>query len=119
MKLSKEKLESRVTYKIIPHPEYMSVRGNLIDSGDPEQDKEDEDAVIADIESGNEWAWCCVEVKCEYMCFSASSYLGGCSYKSEGDFINGGYYDDMKHEAFAELCEKLEASIKELEGVSE
>ena len=116
----KEKLKSLVTYKITPLPEDMPIRGNLIVSGDPEQDRKDEDSVIADLDSGNDWAWCCVEVKCEYRNFSASVYLGGVSCKSEKDFKRGGdYYDDMKLEAFSELCEKLETAIKELEEVSE
>ena len=119
MKLSKEKLKSLVTYKITPLPEDIPVRGNLVYSGDPDLDREDEDAVIADLEIGNDWAWCCVEVKCEYMGFSGSAYLGGCSFKSEEHFLKDGYYLDMQIEAFSELCEKLETVIKELKKVSE
>jgi hypothetical protein len=49
----------------------------------------------------NVWHWADVEVLAEYQdidgkIYTASEYLGGCSYSSRPDFVmTSGYYDDM------------------------
>ena len=88
-------IRALISFEIIILPEETIIEGNLIDSGDDNQDKLDEKTVIDDLLSGNQWAWCNVEVRGEYLGLSASDYLGCCSYKSEQDFKTGGYYTDM------------------------
>jgi hypothetical protein len=88
--------------------EDMGVRGNYVASGDDEQDKEDEDEIIRDYESGNLWAWCVAHVTVRpkdgrLATFSGDDYLGGCSYANEQDFKEGGYYEDMVNTALSEL----------------
>jgi len=87
----------------------VPVRGNAIVSGDDDLDKEVEDEILERLETGDLWAWCTVKVTAEWEAedgriFSGEDYLGGCSYRDEEDFTEpGGYYDDMKEQAYAEL----------------
>jgi hypothetical protein len=94
----------------------------------PDDDFEDPETlawVKRQIAQGNEWGWCCVEVVAELDGnFSGYDYLGGCSYESEENFKNDGYYEDMQHVALADLeCvlaaaaqhgSEAEARLKEL-----
>lgn len=96
------KISSEVEIDIIVHQELMPLRGNYISSGDNAYDTEQEDKILADLE-WNEWAWCHVEVKGTWHGIQASAHLGCCSYESEKDFIEGGYYDDMKYQVVQEL----------------
>lgn len=84
-------------FKIECEPETQSVRGYFGYDTEAEN-KEAENAILAQLESGNEWAWCSVRVYFEFsdgqrLC---SDWLGCCSYASEADFRdNSGYFDDM------------------------
>lgn len=63
-------------------------------------DEQDNDDINSQLLLGNEWAWCIVEVKAIWNDLKASAHLGGCSYKSETDFINdSGMLDELKAEA--------------------
>lgn len=94
---------------VIVHPEDIPIRGNAMASGDDDVDREVEDAIIADLANGNEWAWCTVEVRVSRECdtcgqtLSASAFLGACAYKGVDDFKLSGYYTDMILQAIEEL----------------
>jgi hypothetical protein len=95
--------EADVTFTIECEDEDMPVRGAFA-SGDDEADLEDEKRILAELERGNNWAWCCVHVRASWRDFHGDDYLGGCSYASQEDFeSNGGYLDDMKANALEEL----------------
>jgi len=99
-----------VEFTIHVEEEHMSVKGNAVDSGDPVFDKQVEDKILRELERGNVGAWAAVEVRAVYKDFTASDYLGGCSYKSEADFKKGdGYYAAMKKEAYKALIDKLKS----------
>lgn len=93
------------------YPEDVPIRGNALASGDPELDREHEDDLIAELDGGNEWAWCRVEVTARLFWldtdYSATVHLGACSYASEEDFVACNYYEDLKKEAIDELIAKL------------
>lgn len=100
-----------VTYETECLPEDMDIRGNIMCSGDTVQDRADEDAVIRDLESGNEWAWCCVKVTARLGDYEGYDYLGGCSYASREDFegpSGSDYHEDMKAAALDDLVTKLQ-----------
>lgn len=103
-----------ITYTVECLPEEIGVRGNAMASGDDAQDKEVEDQIIADLEGGNEWAWCSVKVTASLTIdgetFAGSDYLGCCSYASEVDFKNGGYFEDMQNAASEDLLTRLRAA---------
>lgn len=88
-------------------PELESIEGNC-SAIDPEIDRETEEWIRSELESGNEWAWCTVTVTVRWEDHEASDSLGCCSYKSEKDFQkNSGYYADMIAECIAEIRKQL------------
>lgn len=94
--------------------EDIPVRGNFA-SGDDAADKELEDSIIARLNGGDLWAWCCVKVTAKWKGWKGVDYLGACSYESEKDFKEpGGYYDDMKASALADLNKSLANCAGEL-----
>lgn len=100
-----------IEFELICHPEDLPIEGNVQVSGDPDQDRETEDYVRSELESGNEWAWCRVEVRAIWGAMYGSAFLGGCSYKNQKDFEQDGYFEDMKAEALDNLKSKI-ASLK-------
>jgi hypothetical protein len=88
-----------VTVTLRAEPEDVPVRGNAVASGDDATDREVEDKIIADLERGSEWAWCCAVVEVSWGSFKNVATLGCCSYRSEEDFRASGYYDEMVSEA--------------------
>jgi hypothetical protein len=89
--------------------EDIPVRGNAMASDDDAYDKEVEDKIIDDLNSGNVWAWCTVKLTMTHIPTGVSSdqYLGACSYKNEEDFKTGNYFEDMKEQAYTEIGERL------------
>jgi hypothetical protein len=97
----------QIEFELIVHPEDVQVRGNVMASGDDKVDKRAEDSVLRQLENGNQWAWCRVEVKAKYKAFEASDFLGCCSYKNQKQFEKDGYYQDMKERAFGEIVNTI------------
>ena len=96
-----------ISYVITPEPEDMPVRGNAVASGDDAYDRRVEDGIIARLESGDDWAWCCVRVDAHLGGLTGTAYLGGCSYADEAGFRRGGYYESMCAIAKSELVRLL------------
>lgn len=92
-----------VEFSLLVHPEHTPIEGNALASGDEETDQEAEREIARQLAAGNEWAWCMVEVKAEWRGFTASDYLGCCSYKNEAEFKAVGYYEDMRNQALEYL----------------
>ena len=105
---------TQVEFEIIVHPEHTPLKGNVLVSGDDQTDTEAEEEIARQLENGNEWAWCTIEVKAKYKSLEASDYLGCCSYASEEDFKKDGYYLDMKDRAFEELQNQVNEIVKDL-----
>lgn len=100
--------EAMVVWTVEAMEEDIPVRGNAVVSGNDEEDKEIEDAIIADLEDGNEWAWCIVRVTGRFKGLEACDTIGGCSYASYSDFAEGGYLEDMKEEVVEQLNRQVE-----------
>lgn len=98
--------KSTVRYTIECLPEDMPVRGNALASGDDEEDRKAENAVLAALEC-NPWAWCLVRVRAWAGSVYGEDYLGCCSYESEEDFKRGGYWEDMQANALSDLRVRL------------
>jgi hypothetical protein len=97
-----------VEFTIEAEPEDIPVRGNAMMSGDDDFDRKVEDEIIADLEDGNEWAWCSVKVAAKWKRWEGRAYLGCCSYKNEKDFCQpGGYFEQMKEEALEDLNRQI------------
>lgn len=85
-------------------------------SGDPAEDKKTEDAIIRELESGNQWAWCMVKVTAsvtvDQHVFTGTDYLGCSSYSNEQDFTDSVYYQDMRGRALEDLKANLGDQMK-------
>jgi len=99
--------KKEVDFKIRLHPELIPVRGNAIFSGDEAYDEFVEDQILDKLVSGNQWAWCTVEVEASYNGNIVSEYLGACSYESERDFRACDTYAEMCDRAFEKLSAKV------------
>ena len=101
--------EMNVEYEDIP------IRGNIIVSDDPSYDRKIENDIIAEIERGNVWAWCCIIVTCtltvEGQTFTGYDTLGCCSYKNEEEFRSDCYYDDMCNGAKRDLLDNMREDV--------
>lgn len=105
----------QVEFETLVSEESIPIRGNAIATGNDEEDAKVENDLIDQLERGNIWAWCAVEVRATWRGITASDYLGGCSYASQNDFERGdGYYSDMKQTAYNQLLDKIRA-LKEKE----
>ena len=89
--------------ELAAEPDDMPIRGNALASGDDDIDRRAENDIIEQLDAGNAWAWASVRVCVTHPAvvgIEGNEYLGCCSYASEDDFkADGGYYDDMVHEA--------------------
>ena len=83
-------------------PEHLPVRGNVCVTEDDEAD-EVEDAVLARLDRDDVWAWAAVTVMGRWGDYEASAHLGGCSYDSEDDFREDGYFQDLVGEVVSEI----------------
>lgn len=106
----------QVDYTIECLPEDEGPEGHFA-TGDDEQDRLICEDIRAQLNRGNEWAWCVVKVTASVELdgerFTGEDYLGACSYDSEADFIgdgNTGYFPDMKASALADLEKTLESA---------
>jgi hypothetical protein len=114
-KLTKED----VTIEVQALEEYTQVRGNATSSGDDAADKECEDTIIKNLESGNEWAWCTIKVTASWNERTCSTYLGCCSYDSKEDFLKDNYYTDLVDEAIDGLNKILQSDFDKLSELVE
>ena len=106
--------DSKVTYSVECLPEVIESRGNAGCSGDEGFDRQVEKNIIADLEAGNEWAWCTIKVTARYDGVDGIvgvDWLGCCNYSSEEDFKKCPYFEDMKNQARDDLYQYLESHI--------
>ena len=70
------------------------------------------------LDSGDDWAWGIVGVFARFGNLVGKSYLHGCSYQGEEDFIqHSGYYEGMKAEALNDLNQMALAEFNRGVGV--
>lgn len=89
-----------VEWEVIARPEDFSPEDDLDEATHADLLEE-----IADrLNSGDQWAWCCVEVRGEFRGLTASDFLGGCCYRDAKEFTQpDGYYPQMQAEVLAQL----------------
>lgn len=113
-------LAAHAEVEILARQDDIPVRGNALASGDDAEDKACEDAILARLDRGDEWAWALVEVRASFEGWKASDFLGACSYASEDDFRTpGGYFEDMRETALRELAGKMEDARDKLADLFE
>lgn len=65
--------------------------------------------IKAELQAGNEWAWCDVKVTATLYGLEAETWIGQCSYESRKAFMAGGYYEQLVDEVVEELAKQLES----------
>jgi hypothetical protein len=106
--------ESDCSFSVRCIYEHAEIRGMCMASGDDKYDEECALKIESDLRAGNEWAWCTIEVECRWGAFTGKDFLGCCSYESEEGFKTGGYFEDMKREAYIQMMvaiRSLEVSV--------
>lgn len=100
------RIESECAAVVLCEPESERIEGNA-SAIDEATDAEIARHIRHELERGNEWAWCSVEVRVSWRGLSASNYLGCCSYANEREFRDDGYFADMRREAIASLADDV------------
>lgn len=110
----KEKIKDKVEYSlfILPEDQHPDDCFGL----EPRDQKQVVEKILKDLE-WNPYAWFCAHVMARYKGFQGHDYLGACSYKNEQDFMNDGYYHDMKSSALDQLCDDILASKVRLDEI--
>ena len=71
--------------------------------------------IMRDMENGNEWAWVTVGVHAKWKCMQGErNWIGECSYRSEGDYRDSGYFKDQCAWAYETLVAKLNELSEQL-----
>lgn len=109
-------LEKHATVTLECEPEHERIEGNA-SAIDPATDAETNAWIHDQLRCGNEWAWCVAKVTVRYEGYSATDYLGCCSYESEAAFKEGPYYADMVHACCVDLVAQLMAARETLQRV--
>lgn len=110
-----------VEFELCVEPEDTDFR-NLFATDEPELDREYEEWIADELDNGNQWAWCRVIVFARFGGLEGWDSLGGCSYKSQRDFEQRGYYEDMRLAALDHLqskCDALFAALNALQAKRE
>ena len=111
-------MKKDVDFDILIHGEHAPIKGNC-SAIDEKADLATEEWILQELRSGNDWAWCCIEVKATWKEFEGSDFLGCCSYCSEENFkAPGGYYEDMQAEALSSLNENISTTYASLEELT-
>lgn len=114
MKIDRAELAKHATITLTHDCEDIPVRGNA-SAIDAETDRETEDEIFRQLDSGNDWAWCNVTVTASFRGFEASDHLGACSYASEADFRACDYFADMVRSALIALGDQIQESLDTLD----
>lgn len=102
--MSTELTPNDCAFTLTAEQDDIPVRGNAMASGDDEVDRAEEDRILNELDDGNVWAWASVTLTCTFGGFEGFDSLGACSYRDEDDFKQpGGYYEDMREQAFENL----------------
>lgn len=114
----RELTETEVEFILECEPESAPIEGNA-SAIDDETDRETAAWIRDQLDAGNEWAWCAVTVTARWKGFTGCDHLGCCSYRSRKDFEQGGYYEDMKAQALADLNDQVAYCSSQLEELED
>lgn len=97
-----------VTFEIVRDDEFEAPEDGFFD------DLETVEQIREEYNGGNLWAWCIVKVKAKWKGFEGFDTLGCCSYKSKEDFMQDGYYTDMKVQALEDLNRQIAETVAKI-----
>lgn len=93
---------SEVEFELDTEPELDSFEGNVLASGDDEEDRKAEEEIRERLQRGDISAWCILVVHAKWKGYEGVASLGGYSFPA-------GYTGDQNHEYAAEDFEYLKA----------
>lgn len=98
-----------VTFELCVEPEFMPVRGNVMDGGPGFEaaDRAAEDEILSRLDQGDVWAWAIVSVHASLGTLQGIASLGGCSYADEAEFRACGEVADLEAEALDDLRQQI------------
>lgn len=105
--------EAECTYTVSAEVEEEDPYGNVIACGDENDDRAEAERVKAEVRAGDVWEWASVTVSCTHTEHDGvgKDLLGCCSYDSKAEFVQDGYYADMKASAYRDLLEQWIADL--------
>ncbi len=113
--IARKLVEAEVTFTLEAEEEHERIGTHFLDGHD---DSEERRAMMRqiteDYTAGNEWAWFSAKVTARWGEYSASTYLGCCSYESKADFEADHSYQDMKKEALEDLNKVIGLAVTNL-----
>lgn len=107
--------ESEVKFTVSIEQDDIPLRGNVMCSGDPQEDEEAERWVHSQLESGNIAAWCVLSVTAEWEGVSATDILCGISCETEAD-VRDFFLPDSRYNALYYLNQKFKALYNAIHG---
>jgi hypothetical protein len=107
---------AEVTFEVTIEAEEMPVRRGHFASGDAEQDKADEDAIIRRLDRGEVEAWCGVVVTATWEAPDGTEYMGrdslwGCSLDDSYTAEVVAEHHGMREQALDDLNQVIACSI--------
>lgn len=111
----RELTQDEVRFSLEAHEDDTPIRGNILDSGDPEVDRKVETELILRRANGDVWAWAVVTVTAQWKTFVGRAVLGGCSYANTAEFLTCDYYAHMRQTALESLQSGMQACYDQLE----
>lgn len=105
-----------VEYEITIEADEADYHGNCMASGDDAVDRESEQWITDQLNSGNELAWCWIEVRASFEGFEGTDSLGGVSVRNRAELDELIKDHGMKENALASLCQNIEATVPRCEA---
>lgn len=114
MKIRKLRKDDGVVFGFTIEGEDTPLKGNVLASGDEEEDRLAEQHIHDALRRGNQWAWCCIRVTARWQGFTGVDSLGCCSFASREDFALSGELEHMEECALHDLNAQLQAMVEKL-----
>lgn len=103
--------EDEVLFTLGVCEDYMDVKGNVLYSGDEEEDTKYENEILDRLRRDDVWAWAHVTITASWRSFQASAGLGGCTYADEQEFRKCPNYEQLKTDALAALQTNIQTAF--------
>lgn len=103
---------SGVTYTLTVDQEDIEIKGNVLASGNEDDDRKAEEWTYHELERGNIFAWCWARVVAKADGFEGSDSLGCISCRGREEFERL-FLPDLKTNALDDLRRVLKATIKD------
>lgn len=102
--------KDEVEFTVELESEYTEVRGNVLASGDDEEDKAAEDEILDRLNRDDLSAWCCIVIKAEWNGHTGATNLGCVSLEE----TNTGSECQQLTESFAEYNGMYDQALEDL-----